>query len=58
MYYLDAIDENGDITELGKEICKFPLEPAYAKALVSGIMMGCAEQLCIVRDFNQFKINF
>ena len=27
----------------GKEICKFPLEPAYAKALVSGIMMGCAE---------------
>ena len=40
---MNAIDENGDITELGCEICKFPLEPAYAKALISGIMMGCGE---------------
>ena len=43
LYYLDAIDDNGDITDLGKEICKFPLEPSYAKALVSGIIMGYGE---------------
>ena len=45
LFLLDAIDEKGGITELGREMCRFPLEPSYSKALISSIMMGCSDEM-------------
>jgi len=32
---MDAIDKEGKIRRLGEELVKFPLEPTFAKALLS-----------------------
>ena len=42
---LNAIDENGHITELGYEMCRFPLEPSYSKALITSMLMDCEEDM-------------
>ena len=32
---LDAIDKEGKITSLGQELARFPIEPTFAKSLLS-----------------------
>lgn len=34
LFILKALDSQGRITELGKKMAEFPLEPAYAKVLI------------------------
>lgn len=41
LYLLNALNDNGEITELGIEMCKFPLEPPYSKALITSLLYGC-----------------
>lgn len=45
LYFLGAIDVDGKITDLGNEMCRFPLEPSYSKALISSVMMKCEEDM-------------
>ena len=45
LFFLDAIDEYGTITELGIEMCRFPLEPSYSRALIASLVMGCMEDM-------------
>eukprot|EP00347_Sterkiella_histriomuscorum_P017631 403348600 len=33
LYYLEAINKHGELTNLGEELSKFPLEPTYTKSL-------------------------
>lgn len=35
LYLLDAIDKDGKIMSLGKELARFPIEPTFAKSLLS-----------------------
>lgn len=35
LFVLDAIDEDGHITPLGKKMAKFPLDPSLSRALVA-----------------------
>jgi HrpA-like RNA helicase len=51
LYLLSAINENGKITELGLEMSRFPLEPAYSKALISSILLKCDEEMLTVIYF-------
>ncbi len=37
---LGAIDQEGNLTKLGKEMSRFPLDPHYSKALFIGAAMG------------------
>ena len=48
LYFLRAIDANGWITDLGRELAKYPLEPSYAKALVMALMMTCHEEISLL----------
>ena len=48
LYLLSAIDQDGQITRLGQEMCKFPLEPSYAKALLSSILMKCQDEMLTI----------
>lgn len=35
LFILKALDSQGKITELGRKMAEFPLEPAYAKVLIA-----------------------
>ena len=39
LYYLNAISKKGELENLGRELSKFPLEPTYAKALLSSYFL-------------------
>ena len=41
---LGAIDEIGEITELGKQMASFPLHPRYARLLLAGQEYGCVAE--------------
>ena len=38
--YLEAVDQRGSLTHLGREIAKFPLEPSFTKALLYADLHG------------------
>ena len=50
LFYIGALDENGEITSLGKELSRFPLDPGYAKCLVSSLVVGCSSEMLTVID--------
>lgn len=45
LFLLDAIDQDGRITALGNEMCRFPLEPSYSKALITSLLMSCEDDM-------------
>eukprot|EP01022_Parablepharisma_sp_SALTPOND_P028529 TRINITY_DN71103_c5_g1_i1.p3 TRINITY_DN71103_c5_g1~~TRINITY_DN71103_c5_g1_i1.p3 ORF type:complete len:627 (+),score=67.27 TRINITY_DN71103_c5_g1_i1:11580-13460(+) len=44
LYFIRAIDKQGKLTTLGKELCKLPLEPSYAKSLIASLFFQCEEE--------------
>lgn len=48
LYFLRAIDSEGVINALGRELAKYPLEPSYAKALLTSLKTGCHEEMMIL----------
>lgn len=40
LYVLEAIDADGKITELGKEIARLPVDPSIARALLAAKTLG------------------
>lgn len=45
---LGALDEDGYITGLGYEMAKYPLEPAYAKALITSKLLDCSDEMATI----------
>ena len=43
LYYFEAIDDNGDVTVLGKQIVEFPLQPSLARILIRSRQLNCEE---------------
>ena len=48
LYVLDAIDENGKITKIGKEMAPLPLEPNLARAMLEEKKLGCVEECATI----------
>nr|XP_009390104.1 PREDICTED: probable pre-mRNA-splicing factor ATP-dependent RNA helicase DEAH4 [Musa acuminata subsp. malaccensis] len=48
LYLIDAIDENGQITEIGKAMAELPLEPSLARTLIEANELGCLSQALTV----------
>lgn len=48
LFLLDAIDEEGNITDLGNQLAKFPLEPSYAKSLITSILFNVQDKMTIL----------
>ncbi len=47
--YLSALDDNGDLTELGSMMAEFPLDPQLAKMVIASTDFNCSnEALSIV----------
>jgi ATP-dependent RNA helicase DHX8/PRP22 len=49
LYWIEAVDDSGSITLLGKELCKFPLDPTFSRCLVSSIVTDCADEMIQVK---------
>ncbi len=48
LYVLGATDLSNTLTPLGKRMAMLPLEPLYAKLLISSADFGCSEEVCYV----------
>ncbi|KAJ8464317.1 hypothetical protein OPV22_026869 [Ensete ventricosum] len=48
LYLIDAIDENGEITEIGKAMAELPLEPSLSRTLIEANELGCLSQALTV----------
>lgn len=42
LFLLDAVDADGKLTDLGKSMAEFPLEPQFSRALIEADRLGCA----------------
>ncbi|KAL6451597.1 PRP22 Pre-mRNA-splicing factor ATP-dependent RNA helicase PRP22 [Candida maltosa Xu316] len=45
LYILDALDNEGNLTSLGRKMADFPMEPALAKTLIKSVEYGCSEEI-------------
>ncbi|ERN06763.1 hypothetical protein AMTR_s00005p00124770 [Amborella trichopoda] len=48
LYLIDAIDENGSITEVGQLMAELPLEPSLARTLIATNEFGCLPEALTV----------
>lgn len=48
LYLLSALDEDGKITEIGKQMSAFPLEPSYSRILIESVKYECSHETSIV----------
>lgn len=45
LYILDALDDAGHLTSLGRKMADLPMEPALAKTLIKSAEYGCSEEI-------------
>lgn len=43
--YLDALDDDGELTELGSMMSEFPLDPQLAKMVIASIDHNCSNEI-------------
>ncbi|XP_022132198.1 probable pre-mRNA-splicing factor ATP-dependent RNA helicase DEAH4 isoform X2 [Momordica charantia] len=48
LYLIDAIDENGSITSIGRTMAELPLEPSLSRTLIEANEYGCISQALTV----------
>lgn len=41
LYALEALDDIGELSSIGKQMAEFPLDPTYAKLLISSVKYMC-----------------
>ena len=45
LYLLGALDQDGNITSLGKQMSMFPLEPQFSKALLTAALFDIPDRM-------------
>ena len=48
LWVLGALDNTGSLTELGKKMVEFPLDPPLAKMVIFSDSLGCSSEILIV----------
>lgn len=48
LYYLEAVDDEGLLTRVGRRMAEFPLEPNLSKILIMSVHLGCSEELLTI----------
>ena len=48
LYLIRALDKVGNLTSLGREMCKLPLEPSYAKTLIASPFFKCKSEILTI----------
>ncbi len=45
LWVLDALDNTGGLTKMGRKMVEFPLDPPLAKMLLMGAQLGCSSEV-------------
>ncbi|KAF2075347.1 hypothetical protein CYY_003323 [Polysphondylium violaceum] len=48
LYCLEALTDQGNLSELGKKMAMFPLDPMYSKTLLKSVEFNCLEEVLII----------
>jgi pre-mRNA-splicing factor ATP-dependent RNA helicase DHX16 len=48
LYALQALNSNGKLTKVGRQMAEFPAEPMLAKALIAATQEGCVEEMLTI----------
>ena len=48
LWVLDALDVDGGITPLGRQMVSLPLDPSLARALIAAAQLGCLPEAITV----------
>jgi ATP-dependent RNA helicase DHX8/PRP22 len=48
LYALQALDDEGLLTRLGRKMAEFPLEPPLSKMLIESVDIGCSEEILTI----------
>ena len=48
LYNLEALDDEGLLTKLGRLMAEFPLEPQLAKMMLTSVDLGCSEEITTI----------
>jgi HrpA-like RNA helicase len=45
LYALGALDDTGKLSQLGRDMAEFPLDPPYARILLESKKMNCTKEV-------------
>jgi ATP-dependent RNA helicase DHX8/PRP22 len=48
LWLLDALDEDGNLTKLGRRMAEFPMAPEESKMLLASVDLGCADDVITI----------
>lgn len=48
LYSLAALDDEGLLTRMGRQLADFPMDPSLARTLISSVELGCSEELLTI----------
>jgi len=48
LWTLGALDNTGRLTDLGRSMVEFPLDPALSKMLIASVEMSCSADILII----------
>lgn len=48
LYNLQALDEEGLLTRLGRKMAEFPLDPPLAKMLIASVDLKCSDEIITI----------
>jgi ATP-dependent RNA helicase DHX8/PRP22 len=48
LYALNALDEEGLLTKVGRRMAEFPLEPPLSKMLLTSVDLGCSDEIITI----------
>jgi pre-mRNA-splicing factor ATP-dependent RNA helicase DHX38/PRP16 len=57
LWILGALDNTGSLTQTGRQMVEFPLDPALSQMLITSVRMGCSSEI-LVSFCSSFKILF
>lgn len=47
LWILGALDNTGGLTDIGRQMVEFPLDPALSKALIVSVDMKCSAEMLV-----------
>lgn len=55
LYMLNALTESGVLTDFGKELCKYPMEPHFSKSLLIAKYLDCQDAILTVSPLANYQ---
>ena len=47
LWILGALDNTGLLTQLGRQMVEFPLDPALSQMLITSVEMSCSSEMLV-----------